>query len=68
MHKRREVDADSRGAVLVGPTPPKRGTFAVLVPVDTCVEMEETGGMIRLDFRPRTLREKKDLWRGRRGQ
>ena len=51
------------GAVLVQPEPPKRGTFALLIPADMCWEAKESGGMVRLDFRPRTLAEKAEQLR-----
>ena len=57
-----EVRAAARapdcGAVVLPPTPPRRGTFSLLVPEDLVWEVTRSGGFVRLDFRPMTRVEK----------
>lgn len=57
---------DERGAVVLKPEPPRRGTFALLIPEKTCWNVAYEAGSIRLDFRPMTRSEKGDFYRQRR--
>jgi hypothetical protein len=58
---------DDRGALLVETETPRRGRFTLLVSDAFCVEITESVDTLRLDFRPRTLRERVELWRKKRG-
>lgn len=62
-----DEEVDERGALVVEPAPPRRGRFSLLLPDTVCFEVKELGNMTRLDFRPRTLRERAELWRRRWG-
>lgn len=44
---------------------PKPGTFTLVIPDAMCFEVTETGRMVRLDFRPMTLKERITMWRRR---
>lgn len=55
------------GALLVERVVPKRGTFTLIVPDTMCFEVSESGRTLRLDFRPKTLRERAAMWRRRYG-
>jgi hypothetical protein len=46
---------------------PRRGSFTLIVPDSICFEVTESGRAIRLDFRPKTLRERAAMWRRRYG-
>jgi hypothetical protein len=46
---------------------PKRGTFTLIVSDTMCFEVTESGRTLRLDFRPKTLRERAQMWRRRYG-
>ena len=48
---------NERGALVLGPKPAARGTFAVLVPDNICWEVSDFAGGYRLDFRPMTTAE-----------
>jgi len=47
-----------RGAVVLKPEPPRRGTFTLLLPGNITWDEERDGGSTRLDFRPMTRAEK----------
>ena len=47
-----------QGAVVLQPEPPKRGTFALLLPGDMSWDVRRNGGIVRIDFRPMTRSEK----------
>lgn len=49
-----------RGAVVLKPEPPRRGTFALLVPGDLCWDVMRDAGIVRLDFRPMTRAERRE--------
>jgi hypothetical protein len=55
------------GALLVEHVVPKRGTFTLMMPDTMCFEVTESGRTLRLDFRPKTLRERAAMWRRRYG-
>ena len=46
---------------------PRRGTFTLIMPESMCFEVTEVGKTLRLDFRPKTLRERAAMWRRRYG-
>lgn len=52
--------AGDRGAVVLKPEPPRRGTFALLVPGELCWDVTRDAGVVRLDFRPMTRAERRD--------
>ncbi|WP_434424128.1 hypothetical protein [Nannocystis pusilla] len=57
-----------RGALVIDRMmSPRRGTFTLIVPDSICFEVTESGQTIRLDFRPKTLRERMAMWRRRYG-
>ena len=61
MSNDKPEDYGDRGAVVLRPDPPRRGAFALLVRDDVCWEVKrEGGGVVRLDFRPMTLAEKRE--------
>lgn len=62
-----DENTDERGALVLRPEPPSRGRFSLLVSDRFCFEVTEQGDMMRLDFRPRTLRERVELWRRKWG-
>lgn len=62
-----DENKDDRGAIVMEPAPPRRGRFTLLIPDSLCFEVKESGNTLRLDFRPRTLRERAELWRRRWG-
>lgn len=43
------------------------GTFMLVVPDTMCFEVVESGRTLRLEFRPKTLRERAAMWRRRYG-
>jgi len=47
-----------RGAVVLKPEPPRRGTFTLLLPGNITWDEERDAGITRLDFRPMTRAEK----------
>ena len=55
------------GALLVDHVVPKRGTFTLIMSDAMCFEVTESGRTLRLDFRPKTLRERAAMWRRRYG-
>lgn len=55
------------GALLVEHVVPKRGTFTLIMSDTMCYEVTESGRTLRLDFRPKTLRERALMWRRRYG-
>ncbi len=55
------------GALVVEQVVPKRGTFTLIVPDTMWWEVTESGRRLRLDFRPKTLRERAMMWRRRYG-
>ena len=55
------------GALLVERHVPRRGTFSLEMPDSMCFEVTESGRTLRLDFRPKTLRERAAMWRRRFG-
>lgn len=55
------------GAMLVEHVVPKRGTFTLIMSDTMCYEVTESGRTLRLDFRPKTLRERALMWRRRYG-
>ena len=62
-----DENADERGALVLRPDAPRRGRFTLLVSDSFCFEVSESGDMLRLDFRPRTIRERVALWRRKWG-
>lgn len=58
VEARAAARAPDCGAVVLPPTPPRRGTFSLLVPEDLVWEVTRSGGFVRLDFRPMTRMEK----------
>ncbi len=55
------------GALVVERMVPRRGTFTLVVLDTMCFEVVESGRTLRLDFRPKTLRERAAMWRRRYG-
>ena len=55
------------GALLVEHVVPKRGTFTLIMSDTMCYQITESGRTLRLDFRPKTLRERALMWRRRYG-
>ena len=55
------------GALLVEHVVSKRGTFTLIMSDTMCYEVTESGRTLRLDFRPKTLRERALMWRRRYG-
>ncbi len=55
------------GALLVGRVVPKPGTFTLVMSDSMCFEAIESGRTLRLEFRPKTLRERVAMWRRRYG-
>ena len=49
------------------PQLPPRGRFTLLISDSFCFEVTETATGVRLDFRPRTLRERVEVWRRKLG-
>ncbi|MFY0535228.1 hypothetical protein [Nannocystis pusilla] len=62
-----DENLDDRGALIVGPEMPRRGRFALLVSDSFWIDITEIGDTVRLDFRPRTIRERVELWRRKWG-
>ena len=58
-----EEEKTGYGAVVLEPEPPRRGTFSLLLPIEMKWEARENGGVVRLDFRPRTAQEMAQLWK-----
>lgn len=58
---------DGRGALVLSSRMPLRGRFTLLVSDSFCVEMTEEPTGVRLEFRPRTLKERVELWRRKLG-
>ena len=61
------VDAD-RGAVVLKPVPPRKGTFSLLIPGDLGWEVTREAGYVRIDFRPLTRTEKRSAYAERLGK
>ena len=55
------------GALIVERVVPKPGTFTLIMSATMCYEVTESGRTLRLDFRPKTLRERALMWRRRYG-
>ena len=55
------------GALIVAHVVPKPGTFTLIMSDTMCYEVTESGRTLRLDFRPKTLRERAAMWRRRYG-
>jgi hypothetical protein len=55
------------GALIVEHVVPKPGTFTLIMSDTMCYEVTELGRALRLDFRPKTLRERALMWRRRYG-
>ncbi len=55
------------GALIVERVVPKRGTFTLVMPDSMHFEVTESGRTLRLEFRPKTLRERAAMWRRRYG-
>ena len=55
------------GALIVEHVVPKPGTFTLIMYETMCFEVTESGRTLRLDFRPKTLRERVAMWRRRYG-
>ena len=55
------------GALLVERVVPKPGTFTLVMSDGMCFEAIESGRTLRLEFRPKTLRERVAMWRRRYG-
>lgn len=55
------------GALIVGHVVPKPGTFTLIMSDTMCFEVTESGRTLRLDVRPKTLRERAAMWRRRYG-
>ncbi len=55
------------GALIVDRIVPKRGTFTLILSDTMCFEVTESGRTLRLEFRPKTLRERAAMWRRRYG-
>jgi hypothetical protein len=62
-----DENLDDRGALIVGPEMPRRGRFTLLVSDSFWLDVTEIGDTVRFDFRPRTLRERVELWRRKWG-
>ncbi len=62
-----DENTDERGALVLRPDSPRRGRFTLLVSDSFCFEVRESGDMLRLDFRRRTIRERVALWRRKWG-
>ncbi len=60
-------EVDGRGALVLMPELPLRGRFTMLISDSFCFEVTETATGVRLDFRPRTLRERVEVWRRKLG-
>lgn len=61
---------DERGVLVLVPELPQlppRGRFTLLISDSFCFEVSETRDGARLDFRPRTLRERVEVWRRKLG-
>lgn len=58
---------DGRGVLVLSSRMPLRGRFTLLVSDSFCVETTEDGNGVRLEFRPRTLKERVDQWRRKLG-
>ena len=55
------------GALIVEHVVPKPGTFTLIMSDTMCYQVTESGRTLRLDFRPKTLRERALMWRRRYG-
>lgn len=62
-----DENGDERGALVLRPDVPRRGRFTLLVSDSFGFEITESGDTVRLDFRPRTIRERVALWRRKWG-
>ena len=61
------TEPGDRGAVVLQPEPPRRGTFVLLLPDTMSWDLTREGGSIRLYFRPMTRPEKREAHRERMG-
>lgn len=57
MTQKKNDDLDTRGAVVVQPRVPPRGSFSLLLPPNMVWEEHPVAGGIRLDFRIATARD-----------
>ncbi|PCC68181.1 hypothetical protein SAMN02745121_09065 [Nannocystis exedens] len=57
MTSKKNDDSDTRGAVVVQPRTPPRGSFSLLLPPNMVWEEHPVAGGIRLDFRIATARD-----------
>ncbi len=55
------------GALIVERVVPKPGTFTLIMSDTMCYDVTQSGRTPRLDFRPKTLRERALMWRRRYG-
>lgn len=55
------------GSLIVERVVPKPGAFTLIMSDTMCYEVTESGRTLRLDFRPKTLRERALMWRRRYG-
>jgi hypothetical protein len=55
------------GSLIVDRVVPKRGVLTLIMSDTMCYEVTESGRTLRLDFRPKTLRERALMWRRRYG-
>ena len=55
------------GALIVERVVPKPGTFTLIMSDTMCYDVTQSGRTLRLDFRPKTLRERAAMWRRRYG-
>lgn len=62
-----KIDESDGGALVLMPGMPLRGRFSLLISDSFCFEVSEQGTVIRLDFRPRTLKERVELWKRKWG-
>ena len=57
MTSKRNDDTDTRGAVVMQPRTPPRGSFSLLLPSNMVWEEQPVAGGIRLDFRIATAKD-----------
>jgi hypothetical protein len=57
MTSKKNDDSDTRGAVVMQPRTPPRGSFSLLLPPNMVWEEQSVAGGIRLDFRIATARD-----------
>jgi hypothetical protein len=62
-----DENEEERGALVLRPETPRRGRFSLVISDSFCFQVTECGDTVRLDFRPRTIRERVELWRRKWG-